>query len=50
MMIRHILKDGTILQDITDHVVRVEDAEAVYTLMDKMNEQGGNDDRKTGHQ
>lgn len=40
-MVKHILKDGTVLKDITDHVVKVEDAEAVYVLMDKINDKGG---------
>lgn len=38
MAITHILKDGTILTDISGHVVRMEDARSVYTLMDKINE------------
>ena len=43
-MVRHILKDGTVLTDITGHVVKMEDAEAVYLLMDKMNEREETDD------
>ena len=37
-MIYHILKDGTVLEDITGHVVQVEDAEPVYRLMRAINE------------
>lgn len=40
-MIKHILRDGTVLKDITGHVVKVEDAKAVYVLMDKINDKGG---------
>ena len=40
-MVKHILKDGTVLTDITGHIVRIEDAEAVYQLMDKLNEERG---------
>ena len=40
-MIKHVLKDGKILTDITDHVVKVEDAKAAYALMDKINDKGG---------
>ena len=32
-MITHILRDGTVLKDITGHVVRVKDAETVYKLL-----------------
>ena len=45
-MIKHILRDGTVLNDITGHVVKVEDAETVYTLIDKINERG-NLERRT---
>ena len=41
MAIIHILKDGTILTDISGHVVKMEDARTVYALMDKMNERKG---------
>ena len=40
-MIKHILRDGTVLNDITGHVVKVEDAKTVYVLMDKINDKGG---------
>ena len=43
-MIKHILKDGTVLKDITNHVVKVEDAETVYALMDKINDKGEKQD------
>ena len=36
-MIKHVLKDGTELHDITGHVVRRQDVKAVYALMDKIN-------------
>lgn len=32
-MVYHILKDGTKVNDITGHVVRIEDAPALYELM-----------------
>lgn len=38
MVIHHILKDGTKTDDITGHVVKVEDAESVYTIITKMNQ------------
>lgn len=40
-MVRHILKDGTVLDDITGHVVKMEDAKVVYQIMDKLNEERG---------
>ena len=38
MAVTHILKDGTVLQDITGHVGKMEDARATYALLDKINE------------
>ena len=32
-MVYHVLADGTITKDITGHVVKVKDAEAIYNLM-----------------
>lgn len=36
-MIRHHLKDGTVLDDITGHVVKKEDAPLAYLVMEQMN-------------
>lgn len=36
-MIIHVLKDGTVLEDLTGHVVKIEDAETLYKLMDSIN-------------
>lgn len=38
MAVHHVLKDGTKLESIKGHVVRRCDAEAVYSLMEKINE------------
>lgn len=49
MTIHHILKDGTALDDIKGHVVRMDDARNVYAIMDRINKKGqrhGNDSRK----
>lgn len=40
MTILHILKDGTELEDITGHVVRMEDAKDVYAIIDRINKKG----------
>ena len=37
MAVYHIMKDGRVLTDITGHVVRLEDAEPVYRLLDEIN-------------
>lgn len=37
MGVVHILKDGSIVGDITGHVVRVEDAGPLYQLIDSIN-------------
>jgi hypothetical protein len=39
MAVKHILKDGTVLTDITGHIVKIEDAEVAYQIMDKLNEE-----------
>ena len=39
-MIVHILKDGIRLKDITGHVVKTKDADAVYHLIHKINNKG----------
>lgn len=36
-MIKHVFKDGTVKEDIRGHVVKMDDAKAVYALMDSMN-------------
>lgn len=36
-MIRHHLKDGRVLDDITGHVVKKEDVPLAYSLMEQMN-------------
>ena len=40
MAVKHILSDGQAVDDIQGHVVKMEDAEAVYLLMDKLKEKG----------
>ena len=37
MVITHRLKDGTQLDDISGHVVKMADAKPVYDLLDKIN-------------
>lgn len=44
-MITHVLKDGTVLSDITDHVVKEDDAREAYAVMDSINKKGD----KNGH-
>lgn len=36
-MIKHILKDGTVLEDIKGHVVKQEEIKSAYDLIDSMN-------------
>lgn len=38
MTIKHILKDGTVLDDIQGHVVKMSDAKSIYNLMDCIND------------
>ena len=47
MAVIHILKDGSVVKDITGHVVRMEDAGPLYQLIDKINREGSK--KKTVH-
>lgn len=40
MNITHVLNDGTVLDDIQGHVVKVGEAESVYDLIDSINRDG----------
>lgn len=40
-MVIHILKDGTRVDNIVGHIVKVSEAETVYKLMTKINRNGG---------
>ena len=40
MGVVHILKDGSIVKDITGHVVRIEYAGHLYDLIDSINRRG----------
>ena len=40
MTIKHILKDGTVLDDISGHVVKMEDAKQFYLILGRINEMG----------
>jgi hypothetical protein len=44
-MVIHILKDGTRPADISGHIVKGQEAEAVYSLMNKISEEQSNDTR-----
>lgn len=37
--ITHVLKDGTVLNSIAGHVVKAEEAEGVYDLLNRINQQ-----------
>lgn len=37
-MIKHVLKDGTILDDISGHVVKKDEAKQFYLILGKINE------------
>ena len=44
-MVIHILKDGTRPADISGHIVKGPEAEAVYNLMNRISEEQRNDTR-----
>ena len=38
-MVKHILSDGTVLDDITGHVVKQEEAQMVYEIIGRMSKE-----------
>ena len=48
MTVKHVLKDGTVLNDISGKVVRIADAKQVYLLIDKISERENRVDEKLG--
>ena len=40
MSVIHILKNGSIVKDITGHVIKMEDAKTLYQLIDGINRSG----------
>lgn len=46
-MVIHIMKDGTVKTDITGHVVKMDDAKAVYNVLDRINRRS-NEKNKRG--
>ena len=48
MAVKHVLKDGTVLNDISGKVVRVADAKQVYVLIEKISERENRVDEKLG--
>ena len=40
MAVVHILKDGSVVKDITGYVVRMGDAVPLYQLLDSINREG----------
>lgn len=51
-MVTHILKNGTKVDDITGHVVKVKDAPMTYEIIEKLNRErrNNNDDHLRGNQ
>lgn len=41
MAVIHVLKDGTVKKDISGHVVKMQDAPAIYSLIDTINANRG---------
>ena len=44
--VKHVLKDGAAVNDVSGHIVRMNDDKALYTLVDRMNERYINAKRK----
>lgn len=47
MTIKHILADGSEAKTIEGHVVKGQDAKAVYEIIARLNREGRTDEKKT---
>lgn len=47
-MVIHVLKDGTVLDNIEGHIVKVEEAETLYNMLDQINETRRIDTKEAG--
>ena len=45
MVVINILKDGTRLDNLDGHIVKIQDAEVVYELMDKIKKRRDTDEK-----
>jgi hypothetical protein len=41
-MVKHVLKNGQVVQDITGHVIKRKDFPSVYELMERKEKRDGN--------
>ena len=48
MRVTHVLRDGTVLDDISGKVVQIKDAKQVYVLIDKISERENRVDERWG--
>lgn len=39
-MIKHVLKDGSKVDDVTGYVIRIDEFQSLYKLIDSINEKG----------
>lgn len=46
-MIKHVLKDGRQVEDISGHVIRMKDFETVYNVIENINRKRGDDNDKS---
>jgi hypothetical protein len=44
-MVKHITRDGQVLQDITGHKIRKEDAPEIYEILERIRERGEKSER-----
>lgn len=47
-MVIHVLKDGTVLDNIEGYIVKVEEAETLYNMLDQINETRRIDTKEVG--
>lgn len=45
-MVYHILKDGSVVNNVAGRIVKIEDAKTLYDLMDSINNGSGSRNKK----
>lgn len=46
MIIKHVLKDGTVLDDISGYLIKKEDCPELYRVIEKIRREKGKDETK----
>ena len=48
-MVRHVLKDGKEVKSISGHVIKIDDAQSIYQIIDRINERKRKENKDEHH-